>query len=85
MFSVELGSDAKKFLKKAEKMIAIRIIQRIEKLKEDPFPSDVKRVVGKKDKIFRVRIGDYRVQYSVFYDKNIIFISDIDKRETAYN
>lgn len=85
MFSAEFGSDAKKFLRKAEKDIAKRIIERIEKLKEEPFPQDVKRVVGKKDKIFRVRVGDYRIQYSVIYERNLIFISDIDKRERAYD
>jgi len=85
MFSVEFGSDAKKFLKKAERQIAERIVKRIRKLREDPFPSDVKRVVGKKDKIFRVRVGDYRIQYSVIYERNLIFISDIDKRERAFD
>ena len=85
MFSVDFGSGATKFLKKLEKKTAERIIGRIEKLKIEPFPSDVKRVVGKKDKIFRVRIGDYRIQYSVFYDRKLIFITDIDKRERAYD
>ena len=85
MFAVEFGTDAKKFLKKSEKEIADRIVNRIKKLREEPFPSDVKRVVGKKDKIFRVRVGDYRIQYSVFYEKNLIFISDIDKRERVYD
>ena len=85
MFSVEFGSDAKKFLKKAERQIAERIVKRIIKLREDPFPSDVKRVVGKKDKIFRVRVGDYRIQYSVIYERNLVFISDIDKRGRAFD
>ncbi len=85
MFSVEFGSDAKKFLRKAEKDIAKRIIARIEKLKEEPFPQDVKRIVGKKDKIFRVRVGDYRIQYNILYERNLIFVSDIDKRERAYD
>jgi len=85
MFSAEFGSDAKKFLKKAERQIAERIVKRIRKLREDPFPSDVKRVVGKKDKIFRVRVGDYRIQYSVIYERNLVFISDIDKRGRAFD
>ena len=59
--------------------------ERIEKLKEEPFPQDVKRVAGKRDKIFRARVGDYRVQYSVLYERNLIFISDINKRGSAYN
>jgi len=84
MFAIELSSHAKRFLKKADKQISIRIVERIEKLAEDPFPSDVKRVVNRKEKIFRIRVGDYRVQYSVLYDKNVVFVSDIDKRPRAY-
>ncbi len=79
------SSSAEKFLKKTEKQITKRIMDEIEKLREDPFPREVKRVVNQKEKVFRVRIGDYRIQYSVFYDKNLIFISDLDKRSRAYN
>ncbi len=85
MFSVEFGSDAAKFLKNAEKEIVKRIVERIRKLREDPFPSDIVRVAGKKDKIFRVRVGKYRIQYSVLHERNLIFISDIDKRSKAYD
>lgn len=56
----------------------------MDELKSNPFPSDVKRIVGQKDKIFRVRVGDSRIQYRVFHEKNLIFISDIDKRAKAY-
>jgi len=45
---------------------------------------DVKRIVNRKEKIFRIRVGDYRIQYSVIYEKNLLFISDIDKRSRAY-
>ncbi|MDP3734006.1 MAG: type II toxin-antitoxin system RelE/ParE family toxin [Nanoarchaeota archaeon] len=85
MFDVDFSSTAKKFLKKAEKDVAKRIITEIEKLKEDPFPKDVKRVVNCKEKVFRVRVGDYRIQYSLFYDRNLLFVSDIDKRARAYD
>lgn len=36
---------------------------------EYPFPSDSKRIIGRDEKILRIRIGDYRVQYVVYYDK----------------
>ena len=84
MFQVEFSSQAVRFLKKSDKQITIRIMERIEKLSEDPFPSDVKRVVNRKEKIFRVRVGNFRIQYCVSYDKNLIFVSDIDIRERAY-
>jgi len=84
MFNVEISSHAQRFLKKAEKDVAARIIERLEKLANDPFPADVKRVVNRNEKIFRVRVGDYRVQYQVVYEKNVLFISDIEKRPRAY-
>ncbi len=80
MFKIEFSSHAEKFLIKSDKELAKRIIERIEKLREDPFPPDVKRIVNKEEKIFRIRVGDYRVQYQVMYDQNLVFISDIDKR-----
>ena len=42
-----------------------RIIKKLETLKANPFPSDVKRVVGRKEKAFRVRVGKYRILYVV--------------------
>ena len=85
MFNVELSSHSKNFLKKSEKNIAKRIITEIEKLKDDPFPKDVKRIVNRNEKIFRVRVGDYRIQFIVLYERNLLFITDIDKRSKAYD
>jgi mRNA interferase RelE/StbE len=84
MFGVEFSSQAKKFLKKSDKTLAKRLIDKIKKLREDPFPSDVKRVENQKDKVFRVRVGDFRIQYSVLYKDNLIFVTSIDKRPRAY-
>ncbi|MBI2523310.1 type II toxin-antitoxin system RelE/ParE family toxin [Candidatus Woesearchaeota archaeon] len=84
MFEIQLSSHAKKFLNKAEEQLAKRIIERIEKLCAEPFPTDVKRVVNRKEKIFRVRVGDHRIQYTVHYEESLVFISDIEKRSRAY-
>ena len=84
MFEIELSSHAKRFLKKADEQLAKRIIEKIEKLGAEPFPTDVKRVVNQKEKIFRVRVGDYRIQYTVHYEESLVFISDIEKRSRAY-
>ena len=85
MFSIEFSNYSMKFLKNADTVLAARLIQRIERLAQDPFPRDVKRIVNRQEKVFRIRVGDYRIQYSVFYDHQIIFISDIDKRQRAYD
>lgn len=84
MFKILLASSTQRFLKKCEKEVYDRVIKTIKELAINPFPPDCKRVVGRKEKVFRVRVGDYRVQYVVFFDKNEILISDIDKRSRAY-
>jgi mRNA interferase RelE/StbE len=84
MFKILIGHPSRRFLKKCERGVYDRIVKKIKRLALDPFPSDSKRVVGRKEKVFRVRVGDYRIQYVVFYDKNEILISDIDKRPRAY-
>jgi len=85
MFSVEFSNASKKFLKKCGHQLAPRLVERVEALAVDPFPQEVKRVVNQKEKVFRVRVGDYRIQYCVFYDRNLLFITDIDKRDRAYD
>jgi len=84
VFSIVLGPPAQRFLKKCEVDIQDRIFERLEALKENPFPHDVKRIVNRKDKVFRLRVGDYRIQYVVFYEKNELLVSDIDNRSRVY-
>ncbi len=85
MFNIFLGSQPEKFLKKVEKELRYRIWEKLEELKLNPFPSEVVRIAGKKEKAFRVRVGKYRIQYHISQDKNEIVVFDIDKRGKAYD
>ena len=86
MFTAYLGSIAKKFLKKAESEVYQRIKDEIRKLENEPFPAEVERVKGLKGRTaFRVRVGDYRIQYVVYQDKKEILVFKIDRRDKAYN
>ena len=85
MLRIELGNPAKRFLKKCDKNLYERLISEIKSLSNNPFPQDVKRVVGRKEKVFRVRVGDYRITYIMVYEQNIILIADIDKRSKIYD
>jgi len=85
MFELQFSSQARKLLQKLDKINWNRIIEKIEELRNDPFPHNVKRVEGRKEKTFRVRVGDYRILYVVFNETNILLISKIEKRPRAYN
>ena len=85
MLKIKLGNPAKRFLRKCDKELYGRLMDRIRVLAVDPFPQDVKRVIGRKEKVFRVRVGDYRIQYTVFNEDNVLLITDVDKRSRAYD
>lgn len=67
MFDVQFSSKARRFLKKIDYETWNRFMKKVKSLRIDPFPSDSKRVIGRKEKIFRVRVGDYRMLYIVFF------------------
>ena len=87
-FNVEFSKSAAKFLEKIDKDIAIRCYKSIEGLQLDSFPQSVKRVENQwfeKEKVFRIRIGDYRILYCVNYEKKRVMIVNIDKRSKVYS
>jgi len=84
-FAIDYDKQPIKFLKQQEKQIIKRIINKIEgTLSENQVPQNARRVQGKKDLVFRIRIGDYRVLYRISYQTTSIIIVKIDKRPKAY-
>lgn len=86
MLYVRFEKPAERYIEKLKDSILLkRILNKIEKLKETPFPSEAVRVEGyNKDKVFRVRVGDHRLLYYVNYDKSVIVVIAIDRRERVY-
>ena len=69
-----------KYLQKLERNVARKLVEAIEKL---PSEGDIGKLKGKKIKnIFRLRIGKYRIIYSL--EKEIIKIIKIDTRGDVY-
>lgn len=83
-FDVSYSNRSKKFLRKTDKVIVKRVIEKIEKLRENPVIHDTKTVEGSKG-LFRVRVGDYRILYEVDYKNNLLGIIKIDKKPRVYD
>jgi mRNA interferase RelE/StbE len=83
-FEIYLHSRAHKYLKNLDKKTYNSILNKVKSLTKDPFPPDTKRVVGRKEKVFRLRIGKYRILYVVYLELNTVLIINIDKRSRAY-
>jgi mRNA interferase RelE/StbE len=78
-FSIEYDHQPKKFLKKLDRHISDRIIEKVdEALETNPIPHNAKAIVGKHG-VFRIRVGSYRVLYRINYEENKVIVFKIDK------
>jgi mRNA interferase RelE/StbE len=84
-FEITYDKQPVKFLKKLDKNIAKRILDKIDDVFiNGPVPSDAKRIIGEHG-VFRIRIGDHRILYRIEYEKQVIVLFKIDKRENVYD
>lgn len=82
MYRIIIKKKAKKFIDKLPKNDRKRIASEIESL---PNGEDIKKLKGEKNKgLLRLRVGDYRIIYSVDHGKLIIYVIDADNRGDIY-
>jgi len=82
MFQIELTNTAKKFLEKLQKKDSEVILNKIYSLRTDPFRY-VKRLQG--DKLWRLRIADYRAIVDIVISLNRIIVVRIGHRKNVYD
>ena len=82
MFQVEITETAKDFLKKLQKKDSDIILNKIYSLRDNPFRF-LKRLQG--EKLWRLRIGDYRAVIDVIVSNNKIIVVRIGHRKNVYN
>ena len=80
MFQIE--KNAENFLKKLQKKDAEIILNKIYSIRENPFRF-LKRLQG--EKLWRLRIGDYRAIVDVIISMNKIIVVRIGHRKNIYN
>lgn len=81
MYSIEFTETAKKFLGKINKKDAEIIIHKINSIKDNPFRF-LKRLQG--EKLWRLRIMDYRAVVDVYISLNKIIVIRIGHRKNIY-
>ncbi len=79
IYKVEFEKKAQKFLAKQHKQQRIRLYKAISKL---PDGTDIKKLKGYD--LYRLRVGDYRIIYSMDDVVNIITIENINNRGDVY-
>ena len=75
--------DVTKFLSKQEKTIQERISFGLKGLQEFPPRGDIKQMKGY-EKMYRLRIGTYRVMFEVSHQEKVVYILAIESRGSSY-
>ncbi len=80
-YRIELSDTAQENLEVLDKLVAARISQKLESIKENPF-NYVKRLKGAP--LFSLRVGDYRIIMDIKNNQLLIFVMRIGHRRNVY-
>lgn len=82
-YQVLLESSARRQIKKLPLSVQENVLARITDLGTNPRPSGCKKLKGRKNQ-YRIRVGSYRVIYSVEDDALVIRVVRAGHRQSAY-
>ena len=82
-YAILFTKSARKELEKLEDKFINSVILKIEKLGYLSRPSGCKKIIGRKN-LWRIRVGDYRVVYTINDNENKIDIIAIRHRKDIY-
>ncbi|MGA7695494.1 MAG: type II toxin-antitoxin system RelE/ParE family toxin [Candidatus Sulfotelmatobacter sp.] len=83
-YDVALTASAAKELKKLPGQLVARIVSRLESLTDNPRPPGCKKMQGG-DREWRIRIGDYRVVYTIDDAQLLVEVTRIRHRSGVYD
>jgi mRNA interferase RelE/StbE len=82
-YSVVLKPSVEKDLRGLTRPIVRRVWERIEALANEPMPRQSTKLAGA-ERLYRVRVGDYRIVYSVDHAARTVIIQYVRHRSAAY-
>ena len=81
-YHVEIKKRAKKFIDSLPLPDRRRIFAALVAL---PYAGDIKRLQAQGEELYRLRVGNYRIIYTVDHDKLVILVIDAGNRGQIYN
>jgi mRNA interferase RelE/StbE len=84
MYDVSIKSRAERALKRLDRPVKNRIVTAILSLASDPRPSGCLKVKSEEG-VWRIRVGDYRIGYTVDDAANEVVIIRIGQRSEFYD
>jgi mRNA interferase RelE/StbE len=84
MYQIIISNSAEKDMDKLPKPALKKVAVAIDNLSEAPRPTGCKKLKGAHDNLWRVRVGDYRIIYSIADKIEVIDIRRIRHRREVY-
>lgn len=82
-YRIEVSTTAERQIRKLPRVDQVRVVRLIQTLGADPRPPGCRKLSGYDD-VFRVRIGRYRVLYSIEDRRLIIIVLKVGDRKDVY-
>ncbi len=82
-YAITFARSARKELEVFDEKTVNKIFPKIEALSNNPRPPGCKKLTGNKY-LWRIRVGDYRVVYAIYDDKNMVDIVAVRHRKDVY-
>ena len=81
-YSIEIKKSAAKEIEKLPVPILKKVMQKITSLSENPRPNGCKKLTA--DEKYRIRVGKYRILYSIEDAVLIVFVVKVSHRKDVY-
>jgi len=82
MYNLGISNSALKEMDKLEKSLYLRISNKIHSLENNPRPNGALKLADME--AYRIRVGDYRILYTINDDKQEIVVFNVSHRKEAY-
>ena len=85
MYKILFKESARKEFYSLPQKALIKISGVIDNLQQNPRPAGVKKLKGQSHPLYRIRIGDYRIVYSIDDSVHIVNITRVGHRKDIYD
>ena len=83
LFSIQWRSSTTKDIRSLPQQDVARVIEAVKELADNPLPHGSRKLSGA-ERMYRIRVGDYRVIYEVLNQSRIVEVQRIRHRKDVY-
>jgi mRNA interferase RelE/StbE len=83
-YRVDLSDRAARALGKLPRDVAVRLDQHLRSLRDDPRPLGVRQLHGHRRGVLRLRVGAYRILYTIDDTARVVDVVGIGHRSRIY-